>query len=105
MSRSENPILDTLNTEMETMKSRFGVRTIGLFGSHARGEADRTSDIDILVEFDEPTFDRYMDLKFFLEDLLGAEVDVVLADTIKPRLIPYILKEVIYAEGSSGLSR
>ena len=87
------------------MKSRFGVRKIGLFGSHARGEGSRGSDIDILVEFEEPTFDRYMDLKFFLEELFGVEVDLVLVDTLKPRLKPYILKEVVYAEGPESLSR
>jgi predicted nucleotidyltransferase len=99
MRRSRNPILDKLNSEIETMGERFGVRRIGLFGSHVRGEADRTSDIDVLVEFEEPTFDRYMDLKVFLEELFGVEVDVVLADSVKPRLKPYILDEVVYAEG------
>jgi uncharacterized protein len=105
MPHLQNPIIDKLNSEMETIKNRFGVRRIGLFGSHVRGEAERTSDIDVLVEFDEPTFDRYMDLKFFLEKLFGVDVDVVLADSIKPRLKPYIMDEVVYAEGSPGLSR
>lgn len=54
----------------------YGVRRIGLFGSYCRGEQTETSDVDILVEFedDEKTFDNYMDLKFFLEDLFGLKV-------------------------------
>jgi predicted nucleotidyltransferase len=45
----------------------------------------------------EPTFDHYMDLKFYLEGLFGSSVDLVLADTIKPRLKPYIDRDLIYA--------
>jgi len=55
------------------------------------------SDIDILVEPSEPTIDHYMDLKFYLEDLLAAPVDLVLADCVKPRLQPIIAQEVAYA--------
>ena len=55
------------------------------------------SDIDILVELSEPTFDHYMDLKFYLEDLLAAPVDLVLADCVKPRLQPIIAQEAVYA--------
>ncbi len=53
--------------------------------------------MDILVELAEPTFDHYMDLKFFLEEILDSPVDLVMADTIKPRLRPIIGKEVVYA--------
>ena len=75
----------------------FSVRRIGLFGSFLRGSAGEKSDVDILVELDVPTFDHYMDLKFFLEDTLGRPVDLVLADTLKPRLKPFIISEVAYA--------
>lgn len=79
----------------------YGVRRIGLFGSYSRGEQTETSDVDILVEFedDEKTFDNYMDLKFFLEDLFGLKVDLVMEGTIKPDLLPYILGSVKYAAG------
>ncbi len=52
---------------------------------------------DILVELAHPTFDHYMDLKFSLEDQLGIAVDLVLADSLKPRLKPIITREVAYA--------
>ncbi|MBN2594471.1 MAG: nucleotidyltransferase domain-containing protein [Sedimentisphaerales bacterium] len=64
-----------------------------------RNEAGSESDIDIMVDFAEPTFDHYMDLEFYLEKLFGREVDLVIADNVKPRLKPLIDKEVIYAKG------
>ncbi|WAI01790.1 nucleotidyltransferase family protein [Methanogenium organophilum] len=79
----------------------LGVRRLGLFGSFVRDEAREESDIDILVEFVEGgrSFDTYMDLKFFLEDLFRRKVDLVDRDTIKPALRPYILRSVRYAPG------
>ena len=78
---------------------RFGVRRLGLFGSVSRGEGYPGSDLDFIVEFENVTFDAYMDLKFFLEDLFAKRVDLVISDSIKPRLRPMILKEVVYAPG------
>lgn len=92
-------ILGQLNQRSQEFKEKFSVRSIGLFGSLARNEADNTSDVDILVDFAEPTFDHYMDLKFYLEGLFGREVDLVTADTVKPRIKNAINKEVIYAKG------
>ncbi len=58
--------------------SSLGVKSLALFGSVARDEASADSDVDMLVEFEGPaTFAQYMDLKFFLEDLLGCPVDLV----------------------------
>jgi predicted nucleotidyltransferase len=90
-------ILNTLRDHKEELENRFGVMKIGIFGSYARDSADLQSDIDILVEFNSPTFDNYMDLKFYLEDLLKTPVDLVLNDTLKKRLRPYITQEVVYA--------
>ena len=72
-------------------------------GSAARGELSPGSDVDILVVFDALTFDRYMDVKFLLEDSFGRQVDLVMEDTLKPRIKPRILSEVVYAEGSSAV--
>ena len=81
------------------IKKRFGVATIGLFGSFVRGEERPESDVDILVTFrkGQETFDNYMDCKFYLEDLFGRKVDLVMKGSIKKRLKSYILKEVVYA--------
>ncbi|MDD3248307.1 MAG: nucleotidyltransferase family protein [Methanosarcina sp.] len=81
------------------IKEKFGVKRIGIFGSFVRGEEKAGSDIDVLVEFDETktTFDNYMDLKFYLEDLFKREVDLVIESSIKPRLKDNIMREVVYA--------
>lgn len=93
-------ILKKIEENKETVR-KFGVERIGLFGSYVRGEQQKRSDIDILVEFEKgkKTFDNYMDLKFFLEDLFGCNVDLVIKEAIKPRLKPYILEIVQYAAG------
>ncbi len=93
-------ILTKLEENTSTIK-KFGVKRIGLFGSYLRKEQKPTSDIDILVEFEKGkvTFDNYMDLKFFLEDLFQCKVDLVMKDAIKPDLKPYILGSVKYAAG------
>ena len=96
---TQEDIMGLLNQEAQALKQKFSVRSIGLFGSLARNEGDRESDVDILVDFVEPTFDHYMDLKFYLERLFGREVDLVTADTVKPRLKQFIEREVIYAKG------
>ena len=61
----------------------------------------KESDIDVLVEFEKgrKTFDNYMELKFFLEDLFNCKVDLVILESIKPDLKPYILRSVKYASG------
>ena len=78
---------------------KFGVKKLGVFGSVVRGEETEASDIDFLVEFDKNTFDSYMGLIFFLEDLFACGIDLAIADSLKPRIRPIILKEVVYVPG------
>jgi predicted nucleotidyltransferase len=91
-------VLKKIEENRETIRG-FGVRRLGLFGSCARGEATESSDLDFLVEFEDPTIQDYLDLKEFLEELFQCEVDLVFTDTVKPRLRPIIFKETVYAEG------
>jgi len=95
--RTAHDILAYLRESRDRFAQRYTVRRIGIFGSVVRGEAGEDSDLDVLVEMSEPTFDRYMDLKFELEEALGASVDLVLSDTVKERLRPIIEQEVVYA--------
>ncbi len=79
-------VLRVLAAHRDELRRRFGVRSLAVFGSVARGEAHPGSDVDILVDFlGRGTFDAYMDLKFFLEDLLGCQVDLVTRKALKPR--------------------
>jgi predicted nucleotidyltransferase len=75
----------------------LGVVELALFGSYARGDAGPQSDVDFLVELSEKSFDRYMDLKEFLQELLGRKVDLVLKSAIKTRLRERILSEAVRA--------
>jgi predicted nucleotidyltransferase len=68
-------LIETLRKHEKEMKERFAVKRIGAFGSFIRGEQKETSDIDLVVEFENPTFDNFMDLAFYLEDLTGRSVD------------------------------
>jgi len=92
-------ILKMLKDRSIDIKKRFKVRKLGLFGSYAVNKAKNRSDIDILVEFDQPTFDNYMDLKFYLEDLFRTKVDLVMMDTLKPAIKSRILEEVQLVSG------
>ena len=90
-------ILDTLSQHSRELYA-MGVRKIGLFGSYRHDSPGTDSDIDFLVRLERPSFDNYMTVKIFLEDQFGCLVDLVLEDSIKPRLRSHILDEVVYAE-------
>ena len=92
---SKDSIKQTLVDNRKSLR-KYGVKRIGLFGSYVRGTATATSDIDFLVELERLTFRDYMGLALFLEDLFKKDVDLVTATSIKPRLKPYIEKEIEY---------
>ena len=76
--------------------TKLKVKTLSIFGSFAKQLATEKSDIDILVEFSEPVgFFEFLDVKYFLEELLETEVDLVTKDALHPRLKDNILKEAI----------
>jgi len=80
----------------KTELQRLGIQSLALFGSVARGESTNQSDIDLLIGLEPPfTFDRYIKAKFFLEDLLGCPVDLVMEETLKPRARIKIQQELI----------
>lgn len=95
---SKDTVLRQLEESAETIRE-YGVRRIGIFGSVLRGEAREDSDLDVLVESYEKSFDKYFGLKVFLEDLFRTQVDLVIAENVKPRLRRQILGEVEYAAG------
>jgi predicted nucleotidyltransferase len=98
MMKSREDVLRLIEQNQVALK-RLGVRRLGLFGSCARGEATAESDLDFVVEFSDKSFDTYMDLKSFLEDLFRSRVDLVTVSSIKPRLLPIIQRETVYASG------
>ena len=76
--------------------NRFGIKSLALFGSVARDEAGPESDLDLLLEFDgAATFDRYMGLKLYLEDLFGSRVDLVMRKALKARLLLSVERDAV----------
>ncbi|HEX9625814.1 MAG TPA: nucleotidyltransferase family protein [Acidiferrobacterales bacterium] len=92
----DRTIVEKLLSNQHARLRELGVKSLSVFGSVARGEARPDSDVDMLVEFDStPDFDRYMDLKFFLEDLLGRRVDLVTPAALKARMRPTVQREAV----------
>jgi uncharacterized protein len=93
MRREE--VLTTLKAHRDDLV-RFGVKSLRLFGSSARDEMRPESDVDLLVSFESaPTFAGYMQLRIFLEDLLGRSVDLVTETGLRSRVRPYVEKDAI----------
>ncbi len=94
---TKSDLLALVHGHQDELKS-FGVKRLGVFGSFVRSEQHDTSDVDVLVEF-EPglkTFDNFMHLAFYLEDLFGRSVDLLTPESLSPHLRPRILREVEY---------
>jgi uncharacterized protein len=88
-------IITLLQQHQATLRS-MGVVSLSLFGSIARDQACSDSDVDLIVELVKPlTFDRYMDVKFYLEDHLGAKVDLVSLQSLKPQIRETVMGEAI----------
>jgi uncharacterized protein len=93
---NRNTAVDILSRHRDEMRQRFGVKSLALFGSVVRDEAGSTSDIDVLVEFHEtPGLSEYMALKFWLEEVLGRRVDLVMKGALKPWARPIVEAEAV----------
>jgi predicted nucleotidyltransferase len=97
MELTRDTILRSLEAQRQALQ-RFGVRRIGLFGSYLHDQAGEGSDLDFLVGLERPSFDDYMDTKFFLEELFGRDVDLVTEEALKPAL-QHVRREAAYAAG------
>ena len=85
-------------TDKRQAFDRLGVHRFGLFGSFAKGEQNAESDVDLLVEFrpGEKSFDRFMEISFLLEEILGRKVDLITPESLSPHIGPKILVGVEY---------
>ncbi len=93
---NRNEVLVTLRAHKEILSQHYGVNELTLFGSVARDQARDESDVDILVDFDGPVhWQRYFDAQFYLEDLLGRQVDLATDKDLRPEVRPYVDKEAI----------
>ena len=91
-----NPLLNTLRQQLPFLTTTYQVKTLGMFGSYVRNEQRSDSDLDLLVTFDNPPgLLKFMELEHYLSDELGIKVDLVIRDSLKPRIGQQILKEVV----------
>ncbi len=97
VSIDRNEILKLLSHCRPEIVARFGVRNLAIFGSFAQDRQKSGSDLDVLVEFTRAaTFDGFMDLKFYLEDILGLRVDLVTSKALRKELKIAIEKDLIH---------
>lgn len=90
-------VLTRLKGSVEEIRQRFSVKSLSIFGSIARDEAIDNSDVDVLVTFNQKaSFDIFMDLKFYLEDLLGTSIDLVTDKALRPQVRQAIEREIIH---------
>ena len=93
---TRNTILSLLKAEKSYLTKEFGVVNIGLFGSFARGQSDRNSDIDLIVELREPRFDYLAGLQIYLEKKLSRKIEIVRkGNRINSRFVQRVEKDTI----------
>lgn len=97
-SLNRTDILVLLKKEYPIIRERYGVARIGLFGSYARDEAEETSDIDLLVAFEEgkERFRSFMQCIFYLEELFGRRVEMIVDHALDYRIRSSVEREVIW---------
>jgi predicted nucleotidyltransferase len=94
---TKDSIMEILAEEMPFLTSKYGVIKCGLFGSYSVGRAGEGSDIDLLVQFERPIgFFAFIELEDYLSERLGAKVDLVAEDALKPLIKPYVMETIVY---------
>jgi predicted nucleotidyltransferase len=96
MKKKIDQIIMKLRENKPVLEEKYGVKNLEVFGSYIHGEQKKGSDLDVLVEFSK-TIDlfKYIELEEFMSKKLGVKVDLVMKDTLKPRIKDRILKEAI----------
>ena len=87
-----------LSENKEELRKRYGVKILGVFGSYARSEQDKTSDVDILVEIEKPIGFKFFELWDMLEGILGVKVDLLTLKSVKQKHLLWesIEEDLIY---------
>ncbi|MBI3661147.1 nucleotidyltransferase family protein [Candidatus Acetothermia bacterium] len=99
MTKNVTRITARLKKNLPLLSQKYHVKNLKLFGSYVQGQQKKGSDLDILIEFSKPIdLFTFVELKDFLSELLGVKVDLVMKDTLKPRIKEKILREALSVE-------
>ena len=92
--QNKRTLISLLKANSQKLRS-YGVANLSIFGSFIKDKPTADSDVDLLVDFDpnQKSYDNFMDLSFFLEDLLGRKVEVVTPQSLSKYIGPHILRE------------
>jgi len=93
---NKEEILEKIEETKDLIKKK-GVKKIGIFGSFVKNNQDKKSDVDILIEFDKPTLEKYLYVLRLLEKKLKRKIDLVIESDLKPELV-YVKKEAQYVK-------
>ncbi len=98
MVKDRKEIISFLKGHKAELAQKFGVVSLGLFGSFARGKAREDSDIDIAIELlpDRKTLGNFLGVRRYLEQEFGRKVDLGIESTLKPLAREIIAKEIIH---------
>jgi len=99
--RKKNIVIKNLEAQVPAIRTQFGVKRIGIFGSFARGEQTRKSDVDVLIDFEQgyATLHNFVVLCDYLEALFKRKVDLLTVGGIDKYIRHYVEAEVIWIEG------
>jgi len=89
-------LIEKIRHQLPVIRKRYAVKSLEVFGSYVRSEQRPDSDLDLLVMFDEaPSLLKFIELENCLTDVLGVKVDLVMKDTLRPRIGQRILREAV----------
>ncbi len=96
LNRNLDEIRHILLAHLPEIRQQYNIKTLGVFGSYVRGQQRRSSDLDLLVEFEKaPTFFQFVRLERRLSEILGVKVDLVMKSALRPSIREDILEEVV----------
>ena len=98
--------VECLRKHKAFLTAEFGVKSLALFGSIARGTNSPDSDVDVLVSFTgQATSSRYFGVKFFLKDVFGTSVDLVSEKALRPEIRPYVERDAVQFDAGAERNR
>ncbi len=90
-------IIDIVKNEKDFLFKMYSVTKIGIFGSYARGEQNKSSDVDLIIEFSHtPDLFTFIEIMNYLKSKIKRKVDLVIADSLRPEIKSKIMTEVVY---------